>query len=60
MNLQHMSQFLSFNGYGMQREMLSCKLNGREEMQIKDGRFFPSNKRCSVCHDMSIPEVFGQ
>ena len=58
-NLQHMSQSLNFgksvydNGYGMLREMLAYKLNAQGKMLVKVDRFFPSSKRCSVCHEVN-------
>ena len=57
-NLQHMSQSLNFgksvydNGYGMLREMLAYKLNAQGKILVKVDRFFPSSKRCSVCHEV--------
>ncbi len=56
-NLQHMSQALNFgksvydNGYGMLREMLAYKLNDQGKILVKVDKFFPSSKRCSVCHE---------
>ena len=58
-NLQHMSQSLNFgksvydNGYGMLREMLAYKLNAQGKILVKVDRFFPSSKRCSVCHEVN-------
>ena len=59
MNLRHMSQSLNFgksvydNGYGMLRGMLAYKLNAQGKILVKVDRFFPSSKRCSVCHDVN-------
>ena len=58
-NLQHMSQSLNFgkavydNGYGMLRNMLAYKLNEQGKVLVKVDRFFPSSKRCSVCHEVN-------
>ena len=58
-NLQHMSRTLNFgksvydNGYGMLRNMLSYKLNEQGKVLVKVDRFFPSSKRCSVCHEIN-------
>ena len=58
-NLQSMSQSLSFgkavydNGYGMLRNMLAYKLNEHGKILVKVDRFFPSSKRCSVCHEVN-------
>ena len=58
-NLQHMSQTLNFgkavydNGYGMLRTMLSYKLQEKGKVLVKVDKFFPSSKRCSVCHDVN-------
>ena len=58
-NLQHMSQSLNFgkavydNGYGMLREMLAYKLNEQGKILVKVDKFFPSSKRCSVCHEVN-------
>ena len=58
-NLQHMSQALNFgksvydNGYGMLREMLAYKLNEEGKVLVKVDKFFPSSKRCSVCHEIN-------
>ncbi len=58
-NLQHMSQSLNFgksvydNGYGMLRGMLAYKLNAQGKILVKVDRFFPSSKRCSVCHEVN-------
>ena len=58
-NLQHMSQALNFgkvvydNGYGMLRNMLAYKLNAQGKILVKVDRFFPSSRRCSVCHDVN-------
>ena len=58
-NLQHMSQALNFgkavydNGYGMLRNMLAYKLNDQGKVLVKVDKFFPSSKRCSVCHDIN-------
>ena len=58
-NLQHLSQALNFgkavydNGYGMLREMLAYKLNAQGKILVKVDRFFPSSKRCSVCHEVN-------
>ena len=66
MNLQHMSQSLNFgksvydNGYGMLRNMLAYNLNDSGKILVKVDRFFPSSKRCSVCHevnhDLKLPD----
>ena len=58
-NLQHMAQTLNFgksvydNGYGMLRNMLAYKLNEQGKVLVKVDRFFPSSKRCSVCHEVN-------
>ena len=58
-NLQHMSQTLNLgkavydNGYGMLRTMLSYKLQEKGKVLVKVDKFFPSSKRCSVCHDVN-------
>ena len=58
-NLQHMSQALNFgksvydNGYGMLRNMLAYKLNEEGKVLVKVDKFFPSSKRCSVCHEIN-------
>ena len=58
-NLQHMSQALNFgkavydNGYGMLRNMLLYKLDEQGKVLVKVDRFFPSSKRCSVCHEVN-------
>ena len=58
-NLQHMSQSLNFgkavydNGYGMLRAMLAYKLNEQGKILMKVDKFFPSSKRCSVCHEVN-------
>ena len=58
-NLQHMSQSLNFgkavydNGYGQLRTMLAYKLNAQGKILVKVDRFFPSSKRCSVCHEVN-------
>ena len=58
-NLQHMSQTLNFgkavydNGYGMLRTMLPYKLQEKGKVLVKVDKFFPSSKRCSVCHDVN-------
>ena len=58
-NLQHMSQSLNFgkavydNGYGMLRNMLAYKLNEEGKVLVKVDKFFPSSKRCSVCHEVN-------
>ncbi len=58
-NLQHMSKALNYgksvydNGYGMLRDMLAYKLNGRGKVLVKIDKFFPSSKRCSVCHEVN-------
>ena len=58
-NLQHMSQSLNFgksvydNGYGMLRNMLAYKLEEQGKVLVKVDRFFPSSKRCSVCHEVN-------
>ena len=58
-NLQHMSQSLNFgksvydNGYGMLRNMLAYKLDEQGKVLVKVNRFFPSSKRCSVCHEVN-------
>ena len=58
-NLQHMSQSLNFgksvydNGYGTLRNMLAYKLNEQGKVLVKVDRFFPSSKRCSVCHEVN-------
>ncbi len=58
-NLQHMSQALNFgkavydNGYGMLRNMLAYKLNEQWKTLVKIDKFFPSSKRCSVCHEVN-------
>ena len=58
-NLQYMSQSLNFgkavydNGYGMLREMLAYKLNEQGKILVKVDKFFPSSKRCSVCHEVN-------
>ena len=59
MNLQHISQSLIFgksvydNGYGMLRNMLLYKLNEQGKILVKVDKFFPSSKRCSVCHEVN-------
>ena len=58
-NLQHMSQSLNFgksvydNGYGMLRNMLAYKLKEEGKILVRVGKFFPSSKRCSVCHEIN-------
>ena len=58
-NLQYMSQSLNFgksvydNGYGMLRNMLAYKLNEQGKVLVKVDKFFPSSKRCSVCHEVN-------
>ena len=58
-NLQHISQSLNFgkaiydNGYGLLRNMLAYKLNAQGKILVKVDRFFPSSKRCSVCHEVN-------
>ena len=58
-NLQHMSQSLNFgksvydNGYGMLRNMLAYKLKEEGKILVKVDKFFPSSKRCSVCHEIN-------
>ena len=58
-NLQHMSQSLNFgksvydNGYGLLRNMLAYKLEEQGKVLVKVDRFFPSSKRCSVCHEVN-------
>ena len=58
-NLQHMSKALNYgksvydNGYGMLRDMLAYKLNGRGKVLVKIDKFFPSSTRCSVCHEVN-------
>ena len=41
------------NGYGMLREMLAYKLNEQGKILVKVDKFFPSSKRCSVCHEVN-------
>ena len=58
-NLQHISQSLNFgkavydNGYGMLRNMLAYKLGEQGKVLVKVDKFFPSSKRCSVCHEVN-------
>ena len=58
-NLQHMSQSLNFgksvydNGYGMLRNMLAYKLKEEGKILVKVDKFFPSSKRCSICHEIN-------
>ena len=58
-NLQAMARSLSFgkavydNGYGKLRTMLSYKLQEKGKVLVKVDKFFPSSKRCSVCHDVN-------
>ena len=58
-NLQHMSQALNFgkavydNGYGLLRNMLAYKLGEQGKVLVKVDKFFPSSKRCSVCHEVN-------
>ena len=58
-NLQHMARCLNFgkavydNGYGMLRNMLLYKLNEQGKILVKVDKFFPSSKRCSVCHEVN-------
>ena len=58
-NLQHMSQSLNFgksvydNGYGLLRNMLAYKLEEQGKVLVRVDMFFPSSKRCSVCHEVN-------
>ncbi len=56
-NLQDMARALHFgksvydNGYGMLREMLAYKLTSLGKVLVKVDKWFPSSKRCSICHE---------
>ena len=58
-NLQDMARALNFgksvydNGYGMLREMLAYKLDDKGKVLVKVDKWFPSSKRCSLCHEVN-------
>ena len=65
-NLRAMSRILNLgkniydNGFGMFRRILLYKLKDRGKIMIRVDRFFPSSKRCSLCHGMNKDLRLGE